>query len=43
MQYGEGVGMGLAMCKKIIENLGGDIWLDSELGKGSSFQFSIPK
>lgn len=43
MQYGKGVGMGLAMCKKIIENLGGGIWLDSELGKGSSFQFSIPK
>lgn len=39
----EGVGMGLATCKKIIKNLGGEIWLDSELGKGSSFQFSIPK
>ena len=43
LKYGEGLGLGLATCKKIINTLGGDIWLDSELGKGSSFQFSIPK
>lgn len=43
MAYGEGLGVGLATCKRIINTLGGDIWLDSELGKGSSFQFSIPK
>ncbi len=38
-----GTGMGLAVTKKIIENLGGKIWLESKEGEGSIFYFSILK
>jgi signal transduction histidine kinase len=38
-----GTGMGLAVTRKIIENLGGKIWVESEEGKGSIFHFTLPK
>lgn len=39
--YG-GTGLGLAICKTYIEKMGGIIWVESEEGKGSSFNFKIP-
>ena len=41
--YGSNTGIGLALVKKIVQEQGGDITLDSDTGKGASFRFTWPK
>ncbi len=39
----KGTGLGLSIVKKIVELHGGEVWIKSEIGKGSAFYFSLPK
>lgn len=38
----KGLGLGLTLCKEFLDKLDGEIWVESEKGKGSNFKFTLP-
>ena len=38
----QGTGLGLPICRQILQRFGGDIWVESELGQGATFSFRVP-
>jgi light-regulated signal transduction histidine kinase (bacteriophytochrome) len=41
-EYGDGVGAGLTVVRKLVQRHGGQVWLDSSLGAGATFYFTLP-
>ena len=39
----DGTGVGLAMCKRICAHLGGRVWVESQVGRGAEFFFTVPR
>ncbi len=38
----QGTGLGLPICRQILQQFGGEVWVASEVGKGSVFSFQVP-